>query len=117
MTRIDLEIYDDVVSTLNKIRDINDTGIEVQLPEGSILFENIVNLKLIKKHADKYGITVHFDTSDENGANLISMLEEGTLASSMADTFKDIEESIGERQSSSRRQFKLPMLNLTAIKL
>jgi hypothetical protein len=77
MTKLELEIFDDVVSTLNKIRNINDAGIELMIPEGSILFENVLNLKLIKKHADRFNQTVHFLTNDIHGAALIGMVEEG----------------------------------------
>lgn len=78
MTKIALEIYDDIVTTLNKIRDINDAGIEIDIPEGSILFENILNLKLIKYQAEKYGFTVNFDTTDEIGLEMLDILEDKT---------------------------------------
>ncbi len=85
MTKIELEIFDDVISTLNKIRNINDSGIELVIPEGSILLENVLNLKLIKKHADRFNQTVHFITEDANGITLIGMVEEGTVPSLMGE--------------------------------
>jgi len=78
MTKLTLEIYDDVVSALNKIQNLNDSGIELEIPEGAALFENVLNLKLIKKYADRYGITVHFQTTDTAGNNLLEMIEEGS---------------------------------------
>jgi hypothetical protein len=77
MTKIELEIFDDVISALNKIHNINDSGIELIIPEGSILFENVLNLKLIKKRSEKFSQTVHFITSDPTGLDLIDMVEEG----------------------------------------
>ena len=76
MTKIELEIHDDVISTLNKLRNINDSGVELEIPDGSVLFENILNLKLIETRAQKFGLTVHFSTTDEVGNNLISQLDE-----------------------------------------
>lgn len=76
MTKVTLEIFDDVISTINKIKDINDTGVEIEIPDGSPLFENVLNLKLIKKHADKLGIVVHFATMSELGQGVLAMVEE-----------------------------------------
>lgn len=78
MTAITLEIHDNVITTIGKIKIINDTGIELEIPKGSILFDNIVNLKLIQKEADKMQKTIHFRTADEVGLNLITMLDESS---------------------------------------
>jgi hypothetical protein len=75
MTKIELEIHDDVVSTLNKIKNINDPGIELEIPEGSIIFDSIVNLKLLKKEAERFQKTLHFHTHDPDGINLLHNLE------------------------------------------
>src|SRR3990167_5181055 len=81
MTRLELQIHDDVIASLNKIEEINDSGIELVIPEGSILFENILNLKLLNQQAVKLGKTIQFETIDELGSNLISMLDDSqTLA-------------------------------------
>ena len=77
MTKLSLEIHDDVISTIYKIKNINDSGIELEIPEQSVLFDNILNLKLIQKEAGRFGATINFVTHDENGNNLIQMLEEG----------------------------------------
>jgi hypothetical protein len=75
MTRIELEIHDDVISTINKIKSINDPGIELIIPEGSVLFDNILNLKLIDTYMDRNGKSVQFSSNDEKGNSLIAMLE------------------------------------------
>ncbi|OGC70332.1 hypothetical protein A2415_05140 [candidate division WWE3 bacterium RIFOXYC1_FULL_39_7] len=80
MTKLTLEIYDDVVATLSKISNLNDSGVELEIPEGSVLFDNILNLKVISKHAEKNGLTVHFYTQDETGNTLIENMEDGTDA-------------------------------------
>src|SRR3972149_8916523 len=76
MTKLELEIHDDALSTLNKIRNLNDSGIELIVPEGSILFDNIISLKLISQAADKNQKIIQFTTTDETGTSLIAMLEE-----------------------------------------
>jgi len=76
MTKVDLEIHEDVISIINKIKNINDDGIELEIPAGSVLFDNIINLKVLEKEADKMGKTVHFRTLDEAGINLISSMRE-----------------------------------------
>ena len=76
MIRVTAEIHDDLITVLNKIRELNDSGIELELPEGSVLFENILNLKLLKKQVDKMGKTLHLETVDETGQYLLSLLDE-----------------------------------------
>lgn len=80
MTRIDLEIHEDAVSAVNKIKNINDSGIELIIPEGSVLFESIFNLRLIKTQAEKQGITIQFTTEDETGLDLISIIEDNEVS-------------------------------------
>ncbi len=76
MTRLPLEIHDDVLTTLFKLQNINDSGVDLEVPEGSILFDNILNLKLIEKEAEKTGKTVHFITKDRIGNNMLMMMDE-----------------------------------------
>ena len=76
MTKIEVELHEDVVSVLNKLKNINDTGIELSVPEGAVLFENILNIKLIKKWSEKESRVVNFETNDERGQNMLLSLEE-----------------------------------------
>jgi hypothetical protein len=91
MTKVSIEIHDDVVTTIFKIKNINDQGVELEIPEGSVLFDNILNLKLIKKETEKYGITVHFFTRDEVGNNMIQSIDEDT--ESIAVDVEELQES------------------------
>ena len=74
MTKLELKIHDSVITTINKIKSINDSGMEIIIPEGSILFENVLNLKLIEKYAEERGVSLQFTTNDSVGNNLLSML-------------------------------------------
>ncbi len=75
MTKIELEIHDDILAAIEKIKSIDDHGIELIIPEGSILFDNILNLKLLEKEAEKIEKTLHFSTTDKFGLNMISDLK------------------------------------------
>ncbi|HXK52482.1 hypothetical protein H6802_02655 [Candidatus Nomurabacteria bacterium] len=75
MTKFEIEIHDDLINVLGKLQTINDDGIELIIPEGSVIFENILNLRIIQKELEKSGKTIHFETSDENGKRLIENLE------------------------------------------
>jgi hypothetical protein len=74
MTKIELEVHDDALTAINKIKGLNDSGIELIIPEGSILFDNIISLKLIQQLAEKSQKIIQFTTDDETGLSLISLL-------------------------------------------
>jgi hypothetical protein len=112
MTKIELEIFDDVISTLNKIHGINDSGIELVIPEGSILFENVLNLKLIKKRSEKFSQSVHFSTSDPNGLALIEMVEEENGGFSNPSIFhEEMSSANPTMQISSKKTFSFAKLS------
>jgi len=102
MIKLELEQTDDVLSTINKIKNISDLNIELVIPEESVLFENILNLKLIHQQADKMEKSVEFSTTDEFGTVLLDIL-----------AGKDVEripEDFGE--SPKRGMPSLPRINL-----
>jgi len=76
MTKIELEIFDDLIVALNKIKAVNDAGIELHIPEGSPILDNIVSLKLLKKESENIQKIIHFVTSDVAGLELLSQLQE-----------------------------------------
>lgn len=78
MTRVDIDLNEDVISILSKLQNINDVGIDLNIPVGAAIFENILSLKLLKKELEKNGRVLHFTTEDEAGNTLIEMLDENT---------------------------------------
>ena len=74
MTKIELQQTDNVLSVINKIKEMPDLNIELEIPEESVLFENILNLRLIQQQADKIEKSVTFTTQDEYGNVLIDIL-------------------------------------------
>jgi hypothetical protein len=116
MTKIELEIHDDVVSTINKIRNVNDSGIDLMIPQGSVLFDSILNLKLLDSFGKKLDKTVHFNTEDEQGGTLIEMLDatgaQGELTGrTVRETedplLLDIEQETAEKSRYAKRKFKI----------
>ena len=75
METLRAEIHDDVVSVVNSLRGIRETEVVIEIPEGSVLFENSLSLRLIKKEAEKFGKTVNFFTTDPAGLSLIEIVE------------------------------------------
>jgi hypothetical protein len=122
MTKLELEIHEDAVAVINKIKNVNDTGLELVIPEGSVLFDNVLNLKLIKKYADRIGSTVQFTTMDQLGNTLLEMLEErdgSPILSSMALDADNEDENAQEKFSTFKpkkkkmpMQFKMPKINV-----
>lgn len=106
MTKIELEIHDDILSTLEKIKGLDDHGIELVIPEGSVLFDNIINLKLLEKEAEKVEKTLHFSTTDKFGLNLISELtSEETSEDFTAKEFTLEDTEHNERRSKRETKF------------
>ncbi|GIW69280.1 MAG: hypothetical protein KatS3mg101_0027 [Patescibacteria group bacterium] len=116
MTRLELEIHDDALAAVNKIKSLNDSGIELIIPEGSILFDNILNLKLISHVAEKNQKIVQFTTTDEAGMEMISMLEEPGTRTMGDYPQKDFETELTASPEKNRfvlKEPKLPRINLT----
>ena len=74
MIKIQLQQTDNLLSVINKIKETADLNIELEIPEESLLLENILNLRLIQQQADKIEKSVTFTTNDEYGNVLIDIL-------------------------------------------
>ena len=110
MIKIELEQTDNVLSVINKIKETGDLNIELTIPEESVLFENIINLKLIQQQADKMEKSVDFITDDEFGNILIDIL-----------SGKDIErlpEDFGENDGYEKKKLlSLPKIHIPFFKI
>lgn len=82
MERLTVEIHEDVVSIIDKIRNFASAEIELVFPEGSVVFDNGLNLRLIKKESEKLNKSILFSTTDPEGKYLISLVDEGSSESS-----------------------------------
>lgn len=115
MTKIELELHDDIISVFNKLKNIQDTGIELVVPEGAVLFENILNLKLLKNWSDRESKVLNFNTNDVNGQNMLMFLENGG-EESMADGEED-EGTEALEEYVSKKKLAMPKINLPAFRL
>ena len=110
MEKIGISINDDVLDVVKKIRAFTGSEVVLDIPDNSVLFENSLNLKLIKKEAEKSGKGVSFETTDEVGKNLIEMLD--PLEKSMLDEetgFMTQSKDLLSPQTRVRK-FKLPKM-------
>lgn len=111
MFKLVLEIHDDVYTAAKKIRGVEDVVLELEIPEGSVLFENIINLKLLKKESEKIGKSLNFMTFDQMGQNMINMLEEET-GGFLHGGFVSKEISLDPFSAGARKILKLPKFPL-----
>ncbi len=112
MIKIEIEIHDDVLNIINKLKNINDKGIELVIPEGSVLFENVINLKLLKTWAEKEEISLNFMTEDDNGLNLIEGLSENQATE---EDIAELEEQVPAKTFKAPK-FKMPRFSFGAKK-
>ncbi|MBP7928067.1 hypothetical protein KAZ57_02885 [Patescibacteria group bacterium] len=115
MTKLQVELHDDVVSTINKLKNINDTGIVLEIPEGAAILENILNLRVLKSYFDKQGKIIHFETTDVYGSNLIKMLSETNINNIDIDNVQDVElygtDDIQTTGNKPKRSLRMPKIS------
>lgn len=115
MTKIDIEIFDSIITVVNKIKNVNDSGVELNIPEGAVLFENVLNLKLLEKEADKLDKTLHLNTNDVHGIALIKSINEVETEFSPKEDFITQDFEIPQAKKGKGFKFKIP--SVSAIKL
>lgn len=74
MQRVNLEIYTTAYEAIKILESVADHKVELEIPVGSVLLDNILNLRLIAEGAKKFGKSVDFVTGDPFGQNLIKIL-------------------------------------------
>jgi len=114
MINIVLDIHEDVFAAVEKIKAVGDYDIQLDIPKGSVLFENVLNLKILKKTAEDLGKDLLFKTTDESGQNLIASLN-GTIPAGVSAEFvtKAVAvEDVAAKVSSGGKKFFKPKLML-----
>lgn len=116
MDKITIEIHEDVISVIEKIKNAGSSQVELIIPEGAVIFENGLNLKLIKKESERVGKTINFITEDENGIYLIDTIEGGRTENTTSDIADDfvqrevaIEEIIGSPKTRKKSGLKIQL--------
>jgi hypothetical protein len=62
-----VQIDEDVSSVVRKLKKLADPDLILVLPKDSLLFSNVINMKLLKKHADALGKNIAVLTMDPEG--------------------------------------------------
>lgn len=112
MMKIELQQTDDIVTAIKKIKAISDESIEVFIPEESVIFENILNLKILNQQAERLQKTISLVTDDEIGNILLDSLsgkEMGYIPESV-----EFEE---ENEEEPLKKVSLPKITLPQLKL
>ena len=107
MIRVELEIHDDAITAVKKIRSTNDNEVELFIPKNSVLFENVINLKIIQNMSENLGISTVLNTDDDNGNALIESLNGQSISQSPFETEEPV--PIKGKNTGS---FMLPMPKL-----
>lgn len=113
MTNINVEIHDDVMDIINKIRNIPDPGLTLSVPEGALIFENIVNIRLLEREAERLGKTLNIQTDDENGQRLLTYAHDEKSSDFTSRRMEpQTAENISAQPGKRKFAFALPSLNL-----
>ncbi len=65
-----IEIDDEVTAVYDKVKNINKKHVYIVAPKRSILFQSIVNLKILKRKAEDDKKKIYLVTNDSNGIHL-----------------------------------------------
>lgn len=68
------EIDDEVTDIFNKLRSVKAKEIYIVIPKRAIIFQSIVNLKILKRKASDDLKTIYFITNDKNGIHLAQQI-------------------------------------------
>jgi hypothetical protein len=113
-----IEIHEDAYSVIQRLVSSTSNEVELEIPEGSVLFENSLNLKLIQKEAQRIGKTIEFSTNDPAGLVLLDMLQGGqTEAKGVSDDFVSREVTLDEVMGSPKKSRSRPSLPKVRLRL
>ncbi len=69
-----VEIDDEVTAVYDKIKPVRAKHVYIVVPKRAILFQSVVNLKILKRKSEEAGKTIYFVTNDGNGIYLAQQL-------------------------------------------
>lgn len=69
-----VEIDDEVTAIYDKIKSIRTKDIYIVVPKRAIIFQSIVNLKILKRKAEDDGKTIYLISNDSNGVYLAQQI-------------------------------------------
>lgn len=69
-----IEIDDEIGAVYDKIKALSGRHVYVVVPQKAVIFQSIVNLKILKRKAKEHSKTIYLITNDKNGIYLASQL-------------------------------------------
>lgn len=119
MNEIKINKEDKLLQIINKILLSEASELKIVIPEDSILFKNILNLKIIQKVLDNSKKIAKYETESVLGKNMIlklkeSISEEADFSKYQQDKIVEEENTLSE-DKDSKFSFKVPKLSLPSI--
>ncbi|MBD3360856.1 hypothetical protein GF366_03580 [Candidatus Peregrinibacteria bacterium] len=68
------EIDEEVTEVYDKVRSVNAKNVYIVVPKRAVLFQSIVNLKILKRKSEDDNKTVYLITNDKNGLHLAQQI-------------------------------------------
>lgn len=69
-----VDIDDEITSIQDKISQVKAKRIYLVIPKRSVVFQSVINLKILQKHSKDLKKKLHFITNDQNGINLANQV-------------------------------------------
>lgn len=69
-----IEIDDEVTTIFDRIKDLKQKVVYLVIPRRAIIFQSVVNLKILKRKSEDVGKSLSIITSDPNGSHLANLV-------------------------------------------
>lgn len=120
MIELDIKKDDRLLQIINKILATENSEIKVLISEDSILFKNILNLKIFQRVLDSTGKIAKIETDSLLGKNMLASIrnnqEEADFSKYKESLIEDNEEKI-LNSNSKKTSFELPKISLPNLKI
>ena len=108
MKEINIEAKDSLAKILNSVLTSNSREIRLKIAENSILFKNILNLKILAKITKQSGIVLKLETTSETGKKMISKLWKGQRDEEYVSPDEEQEKEIELPATEVKKKMTLP---------
>lgn len=71
MPTVYLDPFEEITSVIEHLRNAKEKDVVLFIPEGAVIFQSVINLKLLKDEAVKLGKNLSLVTADEHGKSVI----------------------------------------------